>query len=241
MDTLAATHVSLGLAFLAGILSLISPCVLALVPVYLAYISGVTAGEAGAAGERRAPVLLHALLFVSGFTLLFVLFGASASLLGQLLLINQRLIGQVAGVVVAAFGLHTLGLLRIPWLDRQVKWTYKGGSGRPHHSFFIGMAFAAGWTPCVGPILGAILALASVGDTLWDGVGLLFAYALGMGLPFLAIAATVDRSRRLIQAIGRRHRLVETASGILLIIIGIMLYTDTFSFLARYANYFNLL
>lgn len=246
MDPISTTQVSVGLAFAAGVLSLVSPCVLALVPVYLAYMTGVSLrpgqGEErpGASGSQPS-VLLHALSFVGGFTLIFIALGASASLLGRFLITNQLLLGKIAGVLVAAFGLHTMGLLHIPWLDRQKSFQYRGATGRPHHSFLIGMAFAAGWTPCVGPILGAILAIASVHATLWDGVTLLFAYALGMGLPFLLMAATLGKSTSLLQALKKRHRAIEVASGLLLIVIGVMLYTDSFTLLARYVNFYNIL
>lgn len=239
MEGIASTQVTFGLAFVAGVLSLISPCVLALVPAYLTYISGVSvrSGDAEASGKGSLSVAGHALLFVAGFSLLFVVYGASASLLGRLLIVNQRLLAQVAGVLVAGFGLHTLGLLRIPGLDLERRLRYRGPSGKPHHSFLIGVAFAAGWTPCVGPILGAILAMASVSATLWQGVTLLLFYAAGMGLPFLLIAATLGKSERLLASIKRRYRAVEITSGLLLIAIGVMLYTDTFSLLARYFNF----
>lgn len=238
MEGIASTQVTFGLAFVAGVLSLISPCVLALVPAYLTYMSGVSVRAADAAsGGGSHSVVGHALLFVAGFSLLFVVYGASASLLGRLLIVNQRLLAQVAGVLVAGFGLHTLGFLRIPGLDLERRVRYRGPSGKPHHSFLIGVAFAAGWTPCVGPILGAILAMASVSATLWQGVTLLLFYAAGMGLPFLLIAATLGKSERLLASIKRRYRAVEIASGLLLIGIGIMLYTDTFSLLARYFSF----
>lgn len=241
MDTASATQVTLGFAFLAGVLSLISPCVLALVPAYVSYMSGVSVRADQAAKTGTTPVYAHALLFIAGFSVVFVLFGASATLLGRLLITNQTLLGKIAGVLVAGFGLHTLGLLRIPGLDNQRGWTYRGPSGRPHHSFLIGMAFATGWTPCVGPILGAILAMASVSATLWQGVSLLLVYAAGMGLPFLLIALTLDRSQRMLAAIKRNYRVVEITSGVLLIVIGVLLYTDSFTVLARYMNYLILL
>lgn len=241
MDIAAGTQVTLGLAFLAGTLSLISPCVLALVPAYLTYISGVTVNPGSEAHKgTRASVVGHALWFVAGFTVIFVLYGASASLIGRFLIANQQLLSKVAGVVVAGLGLQTLGLLRIPGLEKERRIRYRGETGRPHHSLLIGMAFAAGWTPCVGPILGAILALASVGATLWNGVSLLFFYAAGMAVPFFIMALTIGRSVRLVQAIKRHHRAVEIVSGLLLIVIGVMLYTDTFSTLARYFNYLSL-
>lgn len=242
VDPISGTQVSLGLAFAAGFLSLVSPCVLALVPVYLAYMTGVSLRpqeKSASVGRSTRFVVLHALFFIAGFTLVFVALGASASLIGRALITNQALLGKIAGVLVAGFGLHTMGLLHIPWLDRQKRWTYKGETGQPHQSFLIGMAFAAGWTPCVGPILGGILAIASVHATLWDGVKLLLVYAAGMGLPFLIMAATLGKSTALLDALKRRHRLVEVTSGLLLIAIGVMLYTDSFSLLARYVNYFN--
>jgi len=230
------TQLTLWLAFAAGVLSLISPCVLALVPAYVTYISGTSVPKDGTARPDR-QILLNAAMFVIGFTIVFVAYGASASLLGRLLIANQQLVGKVAGVLVAGFGLHTLGVLRIPGLDNERRLSYQGASGRLHQSLFVGMAFAAGWTPCVGPILGGILAIASVAGTLWNGVFLLLCYALGMAVPFLLLAATLGRSNRIVQAIKARHRLVEVVSGTLLILIGILLYTDTFSVLARYFNY----
>jgi len=246
MDPISGTQVSMGLAFAAGLLSLASPCVLALVPVYLAYMTGVSVGvgtqDSGRGqGAGSGSVILHALFFVLGFTLVFTALGASASLIGRILIVNQQLLGKIAGVLVAGFGLHTMGVLHIPWLDRQKRWTYQGSTGRPHQSLFIGMAFAAGWTPCVGPILGGILAMASVHATLADGVMLLLWYAAGMGLPFLLMAATLGRSRALLDALKRRHRVIEVTSGLLLIAIGVMLYTDSFSLIARYVNFYGFL
>ncbi len=242
MELASATQVTYGFAFLAGVLSLLSPCVLALVPAYIAYISGVSA-QVGAdtSAINTTRVRAHALLFILGFTVVFILFGASATLLGRLLITNQVLLGKIAGVLVAGFGLHTLGLLRIPGLDLQRGWTYSGQSGKLHQSFLIGMAFATGWTPCVGPILGGILALASVSATLWQGITLLLSYAVGMGLPFLLIAVTLGRSERILTVIKRRHRVIEVAGGLLLIVIGVLLYTDSFSLLARYFNFLILL
>ena len=164
--------------------------------------------------------------FVSGFTLLFILYGASASLIGRFFITNQRLMAQIAGVLVAGFGLHTMGILRIPGLDMQKKWDYRGESGKPHHSLFIGMAFAAGWTPCVGPILGGILAMASVNATLWDGVKLLLFYAAGMGLPFLLMAATLGKANRLLNALKRRYRTIEIVRAYFLS-LSVSCYTPT--------------
>ena len=241
MELASTTHITLPLAFLAGVLSLISPCVLALVPAYVTYMSGVSVQRGtevkGVSSAGSLPVYAHALLFVAGFTIVFVLFGASASVIGRALITNQQLLGKIAGLLVAGFGLYTIGLLHIPGLDMTKRWTYRGPSGRGHHSLLIGMAFATGWTPCVGPILGGILAMASVSATLWSGVLLLLLYSAGMALPFLLLALTLERSKRLLSVLKRRHRVIEVTSGLLLIGIGVLLYTDSFTLLARYMNY----
>lgn len=238
MNGVTGAQISLSLAFLAGFLSLVTPCVLALVPAYVTYMTGVAASSSSdVSTHRRLRVIVHALAFVAGFTLIFLIFGASATLIGRIFLINQRLIGKIAGVLVVGFGLHMLGLLHIPGLSRERRFRYQGPTGRPYHSMLIGMAFAAGWTPCVGPILGGILALASLQQTVWDGIWLLFAYSIGMGLPFLLLSVALQRLRVVTSWLTRRYRAVEIVSGLLLLAIGIMLYTDTFSIMARYFSF----
>lgn len=244
--------VSFAAAFAAGVLSLLSPCVLALLPGYVAYLGGVAgrwpgqpkgrglAGSpAGPASLSRQPLVKHALLFTLGFSLVFVAFGASASALGQLLLQHQTWVRLVAGALVTALGLHTLGVLPVPLLWRGYQWPVgrrerlRGG----WQALVMGMAFAGGWTPCVGPILGAILTLAATGETLAYGVGLLAAYAAGMAVLFLIFALFLQRSRNVMIFLHRRHRVVTAVSGLLLVGLGLMLLTDTFSWLARYAGY----
>ncbi|MBE3599494.1 MAG: cytochrome c biogenesis protein CcdA [Limnochordaceae bacterium] len=253
------TGTTLGLAFTAGLVSLLSPCVLALVPAYLGYLGSSAVGRAG-----RWHLLVRSLLFVLGFSLLFVALGASATALGQTLRTHQVLVRQVAGVLVVLLGLHQIGLLRLGFLDverrlvRQMPGTASKGSdpaaggrrrffeeamahltGGPWGALFVGMAFAAGWSPCVGPVLASILLLAGTTQTVWAGMGLLAVYAAGMALPFLAMAAAMQGgSRKAVRFLGRHGAWVERASGALLVVIGVMLYTNFFFRLPGYLNYY---
>ncbi|MDI3279883.1 MAG: cytochrome c biogenesis protein CcdA [Bacillota bacterium] len=238
---------SLALAAGAGLLSFLSPCVLPLVPVYLSYLAGV------AAGARQARLLEHAFLFVLGFTLVFVLLGLSATWLGRFLLLRQALLRRLAGLVVFTLGLHTGGILRLPVLDRVWRPFSSGvGSGRgPHESgppgeagtsprksagagggkgvlaaFLLGVSFSAGWTPCVGPLLGSILIYAGTAETAARGALLLALYAGGLGLPFLAAAAALDRLAPLLGFLRRHALLAERVSGLLLAALGVALSFD---------------
>lgn len=234
-------QVSIWLAFGAGVLSILSPCCLALVPAYITYLTGTSAVE----NEQRstwwdARVMWNALCFVAGFSILFVLYGASASLLGHFLLENQTLIRKLAGLLVFLFGLHTTGLVEIPGLERERRLTLKVGDHRGGvRSSLVGMAFAAGWTPCVGPILGSIVLMASSTSTVYAGMWLLLAYSLGMGIPFLLMALFIGRFRVWMPAIRRHSRTISLVTGILLMGIGVMLYTNAFVRLAGMFNYYN--
>lgn len=221
-------EVGVALAFAAGAFSMVSPCVLALVPAYVTYLSGVSLGEASQA-SARGRVMLHAVLFVAGFSLLFILFGASASFLGQILLANQVILRRVAGIMVIAFGLHTLGWVRIPFLEAERRVQVRAEGGRPLRALAIGMAFAAGWTPCVGPILGAIMAMAATAADLSRGVFLLAAYSAGLAVPFLLMAAGISRLQSWMPALRRKTRAIQIATGALLIVIGVLVYTNGFA------------
>lgn len=241
------------LAFTAGLVSLLSPCVLALVPAYLGYLS-----TAALAGPRRWHLLARSLLFVLGFSTVFVLLGASATALGRQLLANRVILRQIAGAVVVLLGLHQLGLLRLGFLDverRLVRQLPAGGPGAgagggragalrrlmagPWGAFAVGMAFAAGWSPCVGPVLASILVLAGTAQTVTAGVGLLALYSAGMAVPFLLMAALMQRgSPQLSRRLGRWGPWVERAGGALLVLIGVALYTNFFLRLPGYLNYY---
>ena len=216
---------NVAIAFAAGALSFLSPCVVPLVPAYLTYITGLSADEVGDA--RASEVLPSALAFVAGLAVVLSLFGLGVTALGQALSDYQTLLTRAGGAVVIVLGLHTAGLLRIPLLYRQrrvdfVRFRGRGVAG----ALLMGAAFGIGWTPCVGAILGGILALASQSETLGRGTLLLFAYSLGLGVPFILVALGIKRAFRLLGALKRRLRAVELASGALLVATGVLLVTD---------------
>lgn len=241
-------NVTLLAAFGAGLLSFISPCVLPLIPGYLSYISGlsldemrgtpaVAAGTAVAVAVRpgaRRQVILSSLAFILGFSLVFVSLGAAASAIGQFLAERQALFNRIAGAVIIVFGLHTMGVLRIEWLyqEKRVQTSRKPagflGAG------LVGIAFAFGWTPCIGPILAGILALASSQDTVGHGVRLLAVYSLGLGVPFLATALMIDRFFGAMGRIRKHYHTIEIVSGVLLVIIGVLIFTNRFTIIARW-------
>lgn len=208
-------------AFIAGILTFLAPCTLPLVPGYLAFISG---------GRR---VFVNGLLYVLGFSLVFVVLGSLLGFLGATLGPYRRYLAQIGGLFVIVFGLYLTGLLRLPFLsfldaERHVSWGRHLKPGSPVSSFLFGVVFALGWTPCVGPILGAVLTLAATTATVGQGAFLLGVFALGLAIPFLLVAAGVERATRLIAAWGKYLRWMETVGGVFLIVIGGFLLTDSF-------------
>ncbi|WP_447979378.1 cytochrome c biogenesis CcdA family protein [Candidatus Nitrospira bockiana] len=220
---------SLMAAFLAGVLSFVSPCVLPLVPSYVMYLTGLSFGQLtghGERGELRSVILINALLFVAGFSLVFIALGASATLLGRLLTDHQDRVRQVGGVVVAIFGLSLLGLVRPAFLTREKRVHFGTRPAGLAGSMMVGAAFAAGWTPCVGPVLGTILVYAGSADTLIDGVTLLTFYSLGLGFPFVLVSLGLDRflvvARRWLPYLG----VVSRVSGAVLVLLGLVLYAD---------------
>ena len=227
------TDVSLALAFAAGVLSFVSPCVLALVPVYLAFLGetagGVTgAGAGGAAIPWRGPVLGQALLFVIGFGLVFVLLGTSAGLLG-VVLFRIDAVRQAAGVLVIGIGLVTTGIFG-PLLDR-VRLGVPADllpAGRSTRAMALGALVGVGWTPCIGPVLGAILTMGASTRDAWIAVLLLLAYTAGLAVPFLAAAVALPRFRGVLAALRRHHRAVQVASGVFIMAMGVLIYTNAF-------------
>ena len=220
-------------AVTAGVLSFLSPCVLPLVPSYLSFVTGMSLEDLEQGVDRRAT-MIHSLLFVAGFSLIFILLGASASFLGVFLKHYELWIARIGGVLIVILGLHLTGVFRITPLMREKRVHVNDKPAGYLGTIGIGIAFGAGWTPCIGPVLGAILTLASTQETVWNGVGLLTAYSAGLAVPFLAASLALDA---FLQAFSRFRRflpLVEKASGVLLIILGLLLITGYFTVLATY-------
>lgn len=215
----------------AGLISFLSPCVLPLVPAYLSYMAGTTLdrmledGDTQAALTRR--VFVSALAFVIGFATIFIAMGASASALNRLIIENIDIIGKIAGSVIVLFGLHYMGLLKIPLLYREARFRTRDNSTGLVGAYVLGMAFAFGWTPCIGPILATILAVAASRDDLGYGISLLATYALGLGIPFLLAALAVRPFMRFMQRFRRHLRKVEIAAGALLVLTGILIFTSS--------------
>ncbi|MDA8392495.1 MAG: sulfite exporter TauE/SafE family protein [Actinomycetota bacterium] len=212
------------LAVVAGILSFSSPCALPLIPSYLSYVSGLPISELD---HRQATplVLRSSLAFVGGFTVVFTALGASATLVGSLLLRNLPVILDVAGVFIIVLGLASAGLLRVPFLARERRFDLSRVPKGPKGAFPLGMAFAFGWTPCIGPVLATVLAVASATNTVLDGAVLLALYSLGLGLPFLALAVGFSRARTSLSWLRRHGRAIEVAGGLLLVAVGVMFVT----------------
>jgi cytochrome c-type biogenesis protein len=216
-------------AFAGGLLSFLSPCVLPLVPSYLGFITGFTFDEMA---DRRKLAMLHALLFVLGFTLVFMLFGASATALGRVLKYYEVWFQRVGGVLIILFGLYCLGVLKLRFLDQEARLHLDRKPVGYLGSVLVGMAFAAGWTPCIGPILGAILGLAASEASLPRGMLLLGSYSLGLAVPFLFAAFAVETFLSWFRRFRRHMRWVQRVSGVLLIAVGLLLATGQFTRLA---------
>jgi cytochrome c-type biogenesis protein len=222
---------SIGLlvAFSAGILSFLSPCVLPLVPSYVGFLTGMSLEDANA---QKRHVFLHALLFVLGFTLIFVVLGASATALGRALKAQQVWLTRGGGVLIIVFGLYCLGVLKLGALQAEKRVHLQDKPVGYLGSVLVGMAFAAGWTPCIGPILGAILSLAATSGDASRGTGLLLSYSLGLAVPFLAAALAVDRFIEWFKKFRTYLPWVMRASGVMLIIVGVLMVTGEFTRLA---------
>jgi len=221
-------------AFAAGIVSFLSPCVLPLVPSYVSYVAGESLQHRRYFSvSRRLSAFAMSGLFVMGFSTVFLAFGASASALGQLLIQYRYEANLIGGAIIIGFGLLMLGMPRwLPWLQRDVRFHPHVAGGHPASAFVLGLAFGFGWTPCIGPVLGAILTVSAAGTTA-SGVGLLGAYALGLGVPFLASALFLDRAARLLREARRLGQLLQFAGGLMLVALGIAMITgwlNTFSF-----------
>ncbi|BDR74015.1 cytochrome C biogenesis protein CcdA [Clostridium tetani] len=217
-------NVSLFLAFSSGLLSFLSPCVLPLVPIYLTYLTGSSIEEMN--NKNKLTVIYKALGFTLGFTLIFIIMGISVTSLGQLFDRNKDIFRKIGGIIIIVFGLHIMGVLKIKtfYYQRTMLQPQKFKSGLS--SFFIGMAFAIGWTPCVGPMLASILIYAGSTTTLASGIKLLIAYSVGLGTPFIISGFLVDFISGYIKRFSKYFNIVSIASGLVLIFMGIMTFTN---------------
>ena len=234
-------NVTLFAAFVAGILSFISPCVLPLIPGYLSFVSGVTLddmrGTSSAAvapvGARRRAVTMS-VAFVLGFSLVFISLGASATAIGTLLMEHLSLLGKIAGVVIILFGLHMMGVLRIGWLYNEKRMQTSGKPAGFFGAMLVGIAFAFGWTPCIGPILAAILAVAATQDSVGEGVKLLAVYSAGLGVPFIATSLAINQFFAASARIRKHYHTIEIVSGVLLVVVGVLIFTNRFTIIAQF-------
>ena len=216
-------------AVMAGLLSFLSPCVLPIVPPYLAYMSGVSLTDMKGGPSRRGPVVLAALFFVLGLSTVFLIMGVAASALGRALLQYQDWFVLIAGLVIMVFGLHFLGIFRIGFMDREARLDAGDHGGSAFGAYVLGLAFAFGWTPCLGPILGAILSMAATEAALAKGMFLLASSAIGLGIPFLLVAAFFPAMQRPMAFMKRHLGRIERISGLLLWTVGLMMATGQFA------------
>ncbi len=228
-------EVGVFIAFTAGVFSFLSPCVLPLVPSYLTFVTGMSLEDLQE-GVDRKTTFTHSLLFVVGFSSIFILLGASASFLGQFLRAYEIWIARIGGVIIVLLGMHLAGVFKITPLLREKRLHLNDKPAGYLGTLGVGVAFGAGWTPCIGPALGAILTYGMTQDTMWAGVGLLTVYSLGLAVPFLLASLALDWFLQTFQRFRTWIPIVEKASGVLLIILGILLLTGQFTMLAAWLN-----
>jgi cytochrome c-type biogenesis protein len=232
-------NISVLAAFTAGVISFISPCVLPLIPGYLSFISGVSVEEMKS-GDKRSEALrkvsVNTLFFVLGFSVVFVALGASATFVGEFLLSKLALFTKIAGVIIIILGLHIMGVFRISFLNYEKRFHAKSRPLGPLGSFVVGLAFAFGWTPCIGPILGSCLLMACNQDTMGKGIVLLSFYSLGLGIPFFITAVSFNTFLGVFGWIKKHFRTVEIISGLLLVTIGVLMLFGSFGYIANLLN-----
>lgn len=229
-------QVTLPLAFGAGLVSFVSPCVLPLVPAYVTYLTGSSL-DAVASGEKRRLLLYNGAFFVLGFTIVFVIMGMGVSAIGRLLTEHMGLVRRIGGVIVIVFGLYMMGLLQLLTLDRERRMQAPVRPPGPLNSLLLGATFSAGWTPCIGPVLASVLLVAGTTATATQGALLLLSYAAGMALPFLLLTLSLDRMQAVLRKLMPYTGRIRVASGVLMVVLGIMLYTNSFAMMAAYFDW----
>ncbi|MFA5339492.1 MAG: cytochrome c biogenesis protein CcdA [Candidatus Omnitrophota bacterium] len=227
--------VSLIAAFIAGFLSFLSPCVLPLIPSYISYITGITFGELtreAAPGRIRFLAAAHSLLFIFGFTLIFVLLGLSLTFAGGMLLQHRQVISKIGGIIIVIFGLNITGIINLGFLHKEKALEIKFKPAGYFGSFLIGSTFALGWTPCVGPLLASILLLSSTEKDIARGAMLLLSYSLGLALPFFFSSILINNFLTYFKAIKKYLRVISVITGIFLVAVGVLIFTNSFGTLA---------
>ncbi|WP_298836311.1 cytochrome c biogenesis CcdA family protein [Clostridium sp.] len=226
------------LAFSAGLLSFLSPCVLPLVPAYISYLTGSSIEELKD-GKAKFSTLYNSFGFVLGFSIIFILMGVSITSLGKLLTTHKDLFRKVGGTLIVVFGLHTLGVFKIKLLYREKRFLYFNKIKGPFSSVIMGMAFAAGWTPCIGPILSSILIYATSMNSEGKGVLLLIMYSLGLAVPFILTAMAIGSFTKQFRKFSKYLPIVSTISGLLMITMGVMIFMNKLAILSQYTNFIN--
>ncbi|MFQ5595196.1 MAG: cytochrome c biogenesis CcdA family protein [Anaerolineae bacterium] len=234
-------NITIAIAALAGLFSFLSPCVLPLVPAYVGYLSGATVTAEGVSLAGRREVFFHALGFVLGFSVIFVLLGVTAWSIGDIMFDYLPWLTRIGAIVLIIFGLALIGVFNLPFLYSEKRIQVKVNPSLGYiSSFIIGIFFGAGWTPCVGPILGGILLLASQAATVTHGALLLIAYSLGLGIPFLLVGAAFEAASDTIHRLNRRSNWISIVSGVVLIALGLAMFFDKLQLLARYGAFIDL-
>jgi cytochrome c-type biogenesis protein len=230
--------VSLFMAFTAGIISFLSPCVLPLVPGYISFVSGVSVEEIGRLREKKV-VMVNSIFFIIGFSIIFILLGISATWMGVFFASKKAILTKIAGLIIIFFGIFKMGLIRSFAFYREARFHVRGRKFGLLGALLLGAAFAFGWTPCVGPILGSILAYAGTLGKVDQGVVLLLIYSMGLGIPFLLVAFGLNRFLGVFDRIKKHLHLIEIVSGIILVILGVLVFTDKLILLAGYVPFLN--
>ncbi|MCR4437186.1 MAG: cytochrome c biogenesis protein CcdA [Clostridiales bacterium] len=235
---LRLNNISFILAFSAGLLSFLSPCVLPLIPAYVSYLTGLAVSELNT-NKARLTLTYKSIGFIIGFSIVFIIMGASISTLGKFFAANRSLLRRIGGIVIIIMGLHTTGLFKIKALYTEKRLLPFGSEKKHLGSIFIGMAFAAGWTPCIGPILSSILIYAGSMDTVGEGIFLLIMYSLGLAIPFLLTALAIDSFSKYFEKLSKYLPVISVASGILMIVMGILVFTNKLTLISHYLNFIN--
>jgi cytochrome c-type biogenesis protein len=230
--------ISILLAFSAGLLSFLSPCVLPLVPAYISYLTGSSIEDLKN-DKAKLFTLYKSFGFVLGFSIIFILMGVSITSLGQLLITHKNLFRKIGGALIVLFGLHTIGVFKVKLFYREKRFLYFNKIKGPFSSVIMGMAFAAGWTPCIGPILSSILIYATSMDSIGKGVLLLVMYSLGLAVPFILTAMAIESFTKQFRKFSKYLPIISTISGVLMIVMGIMIFMNKLAILSQYSNFIN--